>query len=101
LERVGVLGETEPARRRPACELARTTRGKAGGPGGGPTPDARPLRVSTSRAAIVTAIEDFNQRRRLAALVRHSGTFRSLSANDEIDVHFEMLAALDPTSPQN
>lgn len=35
-------------------------------------------RAKTKRAAIVTAIADFNQRRRMAALVRHSGTFRLL-----------------------
>ena len=42
-------------------------------------------RAKTKRAAIVTAIEDFNQRRRMAALVKHSGTFRSLPTNDEIE----------------
>jgi hypothetical protein len=42
-------------------------------------------RAKTKRAAIVTAIEDFNQRRRMAALVKHSGTFRSLPTNDGIE----------------
>ncbi|MGD0948416.1 MAG: type II toxin-antitoxin system VapB family antitoxin [Candidatus Binatia bacterium] len=42
-------------------------------------------RAKTKRAAIVTAIEDFNQRRRMAALIKHSGTFRSLLTNDEIE----------------
>lgn len=43
-------------------------------------------RAKTKRAAIVTAIEDFNQRRRMAALVQHSGTFRSLLTNEDIEV---------------
>ncbi len=42
-------------------------------------------RARTKRAAIVTAIEDFNQRRRMAALTKHSGSFRSLLTNDEIE----------------
>ncbi len=42
-------------------------------------------RAKTKRAAIVTAIEDFNRRRRMAALVKHSGTFRTLRTNDEIE----------------
>ena len=42
-------------------------------------------RAKTKRAAIVTAIEDFNRRRRMAALVGHSGTFHSLPTNDEIE----------------
>jgi hypothetical protein len=42
-------------------------------------------RAKTKRAAIVTAIEDFNRRRRMAALVKHSGTFHSLAANDAIE----------------
>ena len=42
-------------------------------------------RAKTKRAAIVTAIEDFNQRRRMAALIKHSGTFRSLRTNEEIE----------------
>ena len=41
--------------------------------------------AKTKRAAIVTAIEDFNQRRRMAALVKHSGTFRALPTNDQIE----------------
>ena len=42
-------------------------------------------RAKTKRAAIVTAIEEFNQRRRMAALVKHSGTFRSLATNEAIE----------------
>ena len=39
----------------------------------------------TKRQAIVTAISDFNRRRRMAALIKHSGTFRSLPTNEEIE----------------
>ena len=42
-------------------------------------------RAKTKRVAIVTAIEDFNRRRRMAALIRHSGTFQSLVTNEEIE----------------
>jgi hypothetical protein len=42
-------------------------------------------KARTKRAAIVTAIEDFNRRRRMAALVRHSGEFRSFPTNEEIE----------------
>lgn len=42
-------------------------------------------RAKTKREAIVTAIADFNQRRRMAALVKHSGTFRSLMTNEQIE----------------
>lgn len=52
-------------------------------------------RAKTKREAIMTAIEDFNRRRRMAALVRHSGTFRSLVTNDEI----EELDELEPHGP--
>lgn len=41
--------------------------------------------AKTKRQAIVTAIADFNRRRRMAALVRFSGTFQSLSTNEEIE----------------
>ena len=42
-------------------------------------------RAKTKRVAIVTAIEDFNRRRRMSALTKHSGTFQSLSTNEEIE----------------
>jgi len=42
-------------------------------------------RARTKRQAIVTAIEEFNRRQRMAALVRHSGAFRSLLPNDQIE----------------
>ena len=49
-------------------------------------------RAKTKREAIVRAIADFNQRRRMAALVRHSGSFRSLMTNEEME-------ALDEREP--
>ena len=49
-------------------------------------------RAKTKREAIVTAITDFNRRRRMAALVKHSGAFRSLPTNEEI----EALEAREP-----
>jgi hypothetical protein len=49
-------------------------------------------RAKTKREAIVTAIADFNQRRRRGALVRHSGAFRSLLTNEEI----EQIEAQEP-----
>lgn len=42
-------------------------------------------RAKTKRAAIVTAIMDFNRRRRMALLVKHSGTFRGLLTNEELE----------------
>ena len=41
--------------------------------------------AKTKREAIVTAIADFNRRQRMAALVKHSGAFRSLPTNEEIE----------------
>jgi hypothetical protein len=41
--------------------------------------------AKTKRQAIVTAISDFNRRRRMAALIKYSGTFRSLPTNEEIE----------------
>lgn len=42
-------------------------------------------RAKTKREAIVTAIVDFNRRRRMAALVKHSGAFRSLPTNEDLE----------------
>ncbi len=49
-------------------------------------------RAKTKREAIVTAITDFNRRRRMAGLLKHSGTFRSLPTNEAI----EALEAHEP-----
>jgi Arc/MetJ family transcription regulator len=45
----------------------------------------RHTRAKTKREAIVTAIEDFNRRKRMAALVKYSGTSDTLLANEEIE----------------
>lgn len=41
-------------------------------------------RAKTKRAAIVTAIEDFNRRRRMANLVKYSGKSTSMMSHDEM-----------------
>jgi len=53
-------------------------------------------KAKTKKEAIVTAIADFNQRRRMAALIRHSGRFRSLITNEAL----EALEAAEPHSPK-
>jgi len=41
--------------------------------------------AKTKREAIVKALAEFNRRRRVAELVKHFGTFRSLVTNEEIE----------------
>lgn len=41
-------------------------------------------RATTKREAIVTAIADYNRRRRMAALVEHAGTAESLISAEEL-----------------
>ena len=41
--------------------------------------------AKTKKEAIVRAVEDFNRRHKMAALVRYSGTFDSMMTNDEIE----------------
>ena len=41
-------------------------------------------RAKTKREAIVTAIEDFNRRRRMAELVKYSGSSKSLITLTEL-----------------
>ena len=41
-------------------------------------------KARTKREAIVTAIAEFNRRRRMAELVRHAGTCRDLITPDEL-----------------
>ncbi|HEY5893371.1 MAG TPA: hypothetical protein VIT91_09085 [Chthoniobacterales bacterium] len=41
--------------------------------------------AKTKREAVVAALQDFNRRQRMAALVKHPGTFDSLMTNDEIE----------------
>jgi hypothetical protein len=43
-------------------------------------------KAKTKREAIVTALEDFNRRRRMAELVKYAGTFSNgFPTNDEIE----------------
>lgn len=42
-------------------------------------------KAKTKREAVVTAIADFNRRRRMAGLTKYFGTFESLMTNDEIE----------------
>ena len=42
-------------------------------------------KAKTKREAVVRILAEFNQRRRMAALVRYSGTFASLMTNEEIE----------------
>jgi Arc/MetJ family transcription regulator len=41
-------------------------------------------RAKTKREAIVTAIAEFNRRRRMAELVKYSGSSRSLMTSEEL-----------------
>lgn len=41
-------------------------------------------KARTKREAIVTALMDFNRRRRMAALVKHAGTCNDLMGADEV-----------------
>ena len=41
--------------------------------------------AKTKREAIVTAIDDFNRRKRMAELIKYSGTSTSMLSNDEIE----------------
>jgi Arc/MetJ family transcription regulator len=45
----------------------------------------RYTRAKTKREAIVTAIEDFNRRKRMAELVKYSGTSDTLLSNEQIE----------------
>lgn len=40
--------------------------------------------AKTKREAIVTAIVDFNRRRRMAALTKHSGTSETMMSHEEM-----------------
>jgi hypothetical protein len=42
-------------------------------------------RAKTKREAILAALDEFNRKRRMAALIKHSGTFTTLMSNDEIE----------------
>lgn len=42
-------------------------------------------KAKTKREAILAALDEFNRKRRMAGLVKHSGTFTSMMSNDEIE----------------
>lgn len=42
-------------------------------------------RAATKREAVVTVLAEFNRRRRMAELVKYSGTFARFPTNDEIE----------------
>ena len=42
-------------------------------------------KAKTKRDAVVQALEDFNRRKRMAELVKYTGTFKSLVSNEEIE----------------
>jgi Arc/MetJ family transcription regulator len=52
-------------------------------------------RASTKREAVVTVLQEFNRRKRMAELVKYSGTFSDrFPTNDEIE-------AIDATDPRD
>ncbi|MGI8820007.1 MAG: type II toxin-antitoxin system VapB family antitoxin [Chthoniobacterales bacterium] len=51
-------------------------------------------KAKTKREAVVKALEEFNRRQRMSALVKYTGTFKSLMTNDEIE-------ALDKQEPHH
>ncbi len=51
-------------------------------------------KAKTKREAVVKALEEFNRRQRMAALVQYFGTFESLMTNEEIE-------ALDEDEPHH
>ena len=42
-------------------------------------------KAKTKREAILAALDEYNRKRRMAGLVKHSGTFTSMMSNDEIE----------------
>lgn len=42
-------------------------------------------KAKTKREAIVTAIVEYNRRKRMAELIKYSGTFEGMMTNDEIE----------------
>ncbi len=43
------------------------------------------LKAKTKREAILAALDEFNRKRRMGGLVKHFGTFDSMTSNDEIE----------------
>ena len=42
-------------------------------------------KAKTKREAVVTAIEEYNRRNRMAALTKYAGTWKDFMTNDEIE----------------
>lgn len=42
-------------------------------------------KAKTKREAILAALEEYNRKRRMSCLVKHSGTFTSMMSNEEIE----------------
>lgn len=42
-------------------------------------------KAATKRAAILTAIAEYNRRKRMAELIKYSGTFEDMMTNEEIE----------------
>ncbi len=42
-------------------------------------------KAKTKREAIVTAIVEYNRRKRMAELIKYSGTFEDMMTNEEIE----------------
>ena len=54
-------------------------------------------KAKTKREAILAALDEFNRKRRMAALVKYSGTFTTLMSNDEIEgMEMERMKLSDP-----
>jgi Arc/MetJ family transcription regulator len=54
-------------------------------------------RAKTKREAVVTALADFNQRRRMAELVRYAGTCPDLMTVDELRAQRrQRVTSVDP-----
>ena len=53
-------------------------------------------RAKTKREAVVTALADFNRRRRMAELVRYAGTCPDLMTVDELRDRRQRMTSVDP-----
>ncbi len=42
-------------------------------------------KAKTKREAVVKVLEEYNRRQRMAGLVKHFGTFKSMMTNDQIE----------------
>lgn len=54
-------------------------------------------RAKTKREAVVTALADFNRRRRMAELVQYAGTCPDMMTVDELQAHrWRRVKSVDP-----